>query len=43
MTVTDTLPALGKLTARRVEVVQETMQPERVSLWLKDFNAKKRP
>ena len=26
---------LDKLTARLVEVVQETMQPERVSLWLK--------
>ncbi len=31
---------LDKLTARLVEVVQETMQPERVSLWLKDPNAK---
>jgi hypothetical protein len=26
---------LDKLTARLVEVVQETMQPEHVSLWLK--------
>jgi len=25
---------LGKLTARLVEVVEETMQPEQVSLWL---------
>ena len=31
---------LDKLTARLVEVVDETMQPESVSLWLKDFNAK---
>jgi len=31
---------LDKLTARLVEVVDETMQPEKVSLWLKDFNAK---
>jgi hypothetical protein len=31
---------LDKLTARLVEVVQETMQPESVSLWLKDSNAK---
>jgi len=29
-----------KLTARLVEVVDETMQPESVTLWLKDFNAK---
>jgi hypothetical protein len=31
---------LDNLTARLVEVVEETMQPESVSLWLKDFNAK---
>ncbi|MEK7324856.1 MAG: hypothetical protein AAB217_06315, partial [Chloroflexota bacterium] len=31
---------LDKLTARLVEVVDETMQPESVTLWLKDFNAK---
>ena len=31
---------LEKLTARLVEVVEETMQPESVGLWLKDFNAK---
>ena len=31
---------LDKLTARLVEVVEETMQPESVTLWLKDFNAK---
>jgi hypothetical protein len=31
---------LDKLTARLIEVVQETMQPTHVSLWLKDFNAK---
>ncbi len=33
---------LEKLTARLVEVVQQTMQPTHVSLWLKDFNAKPR-
>ena len=31
---------LDKLTARLVEVVDEAMQPENVSLWLKDFNPK---
>ncbi|MBI3243248.1 MAG: hypothetical protein HYZ49_13240 [Chloroflexi bacterium] len=31
---------LDKLTARLVEVVDETMQPESVTLWLKDSNAK---
>jgi hypothetical protein len=31
---------LDTLTARLVEVVEETMQPESVTLWLKDFNAK---
>ena len=31
---------LDKLTARLVEVVEETMQPESVQLWLKDSNAK---
>jgi hypothetical protein len=31
---------IEKLTARLVEVVQETMQPEHVGLWLKDSNAK---
>ena len=31
---------LDKLTARLVEVVQETMQPERVSLWLKPISSK---
>ena len=30
---------LDTLTARLVEVVEETMQPESVTLWLKDFNA----
>ena len=31
---------LDKLTARLVEVVDETMQPEGVTLWLKDSNAR---
>jgi hypothetical protein len=31
---------LDRLTARLVEVVQETMQPAHVSLWLKEPNAK---
>ena len=31
---------LDRLTARLVEVVEETMQPESVGLWLKDSNAK---
>jgi hypothetical protein len=34
---------LDKLTARLVEVVQETMQPERVSLWLKKTGDPRRP
>ena len=33
---------LDKLTARLVEVVQETMQPEHVSLWLKPTNDRRR-
>ena len=32
---------LDKLTARLVEVVDETMQPESVGLWLKDAGKKK--
>ena len=31
---------LNRLTDQLVAVVEETMQPESVSLWLKDFNAK---
>jgi len=31
---------LDKLTARLVEVVEETMQPERVTLWLKPTGRK---
>ena len=31
---------LDKLTARLVEVVQETMQPESVTLWLKPTSKK---
>lgn len=31
---------MDKLTAALLGVVQETMQPEKVSLWVKDFNAK---
>jgi hypothetical protein len=31
---------LDKLAASLIAVVQETMQPESISLWLKDFNAK---
>jgi len=31
---------LNKLSERLVEVVQETMQPAYVSLWLKDFSAR---
>ncbi len=31
---------LEKLTARLVEVVEETMQPESVGLWLKDARKK---
>jgi len=31
---------LDKLTASLINVVQETMQPEHVSLWLRDSNAK---
>jgi len=31
---------LDKLTTSLIAVVQETMQPEHVSLWLKDSNAK---
>ena len=29
---------LDKLTARLVEVVDETMQPESVSLWLRNYS-----
>ncbi len=34
---------LDRLTARLVEVVEETMQPENVTLWIKDSNAKPQP
>ncbi len=34
---------LDKLAARLVEVVQETMQPERVTLWLKETGDHRRP